>query len=93
MHESNRWKMSAPGIQSVQSLEDKRLLVVFANAARKVDDCNQLLHLEPFKPLWSEAFFKSVKLDAGGYGISWTGNVDLGESELWVNGKEAAFTE
>ena len=85
--------MNAPKIQSVQPLESKQLLVLFANGVKKVYDCNQLLHLESFKLLESEAFFKSVKVDSGGYGISWNDNVDLSEYELWVNSKEIALAE
>lgn len=36
----------------------------------------------------NEAFFKSVKVDSGGYGVSWNDDIDLSEYELWVNGKE-----
>jgi len=85
--------MNTPKIQSVRPLEGKRLLVLFANGVEKVYDCNQLLHLEPFQILENEAFFKSVKVDQGGYGISWNDNVDLSEYELWVNSKEVALAK
>ncbi len=83
--------MDAPRIESVTPLEGKRLLVKFVNGVEKVYDCNQLLHLEMFQSLRNEAFFRSVKVDAGGYGISWDDNVDLSEYELWVNGTEPAL--
>ncbi len=82
--------MDTPKVESVEPLEGKRLLVRFVNGAEKVYDCNPLLHLEMFRPLKNEAFFKSVKVDAGGYGVSWNDGVDLSEYELWVNGEEAA---
>ena len=82
--------MDTPKVESVEPLEGKRLLVRFVNGVEKVYDCNQLLHLEMFRPLKNEAFFKSVKPDAGGYGVSWNDAVDLSEHELWVNGEEAA---
>ncbi len=83
--------MSAPKIQSVQPLEGKRLLVKFLNGVEKIYECAQLLHLEPFKVLQNEAFFRSVKVDPGGYGISWNDDVDLSEHELWVNSKAVAL--
>jgi hypothetical protein len=55
-----------PKVESVKPLEDKRLLVKFVNGVAKVYDCNQLLHLEMFQSLRNEAFFRSVKVDAGG---------------------------
>ena len=83
--------MNAPKVESVKALEGKRLLVKFENGVEKIYDCNQLLHLEMFQPLKNEAFFKSVKVDAGGYGVSWSDDADLSEYELWVNGKEPAL--
>jgi len=35
-----------------------------------------------------DSLFKSVKLDQGGYGIIWDGEIDLSESELLVNDLE-----
>ena len=82
--------MATPRVQSVQPLKDRRLLVKFVNGVEKIYDCNPLLHLEMFQLLRNEAFFKSVRVDLGGYGISWNDDVDLSEYELWVNGKELA---
>ena len=66
------------------------MMVLFANGIRKIYDCKQLMHLAPFKALENEAFFRSVKVDPGGYGVSWNDAVDLSEHELWVNSKETA---
>jgi hypothetical protein len=86
-------EMNTPRVQSAKPLEGKRLLVKFENGAEKTYDCNQLLHLEMSQSLKNEAFFKSVKVDAGGYGISWNDEVDLSEYELWINSKEPALAE
>jgi len=83
--------MVTPKIQSVQPLEGKQLLVKFVNGVAKIYDCTQLLHLDPFKVLQNEAFFRSVKVDPGGYGISWNDEADLSEDELWINSKETAL--
>jgi hypothetical protein len=85
--------MTVPGIESVKPLKGGRLLATFANGAAKTYDCNQLLHLEMFQVLANEGFFKSVKVDVGGYGVSWDDDVDLSEYELWVNGKEFALMD
>lgn len=69
------------------------MLVTFVNGVEKVYDCNQVMHLEIFQVLKNEAFFESVKVDSGGYGVSWNEDVDLSEYELWVNGKEPALAE
>ena len=82
--------MEYPKVLSVQALADKKLLVKFANGIEKIYDCKPLIEkFEPFKALENEVFFKQVKADAGGYGISWNDKVDLSEYELWVNAIEA----
>ena len=83
--------MNAPKIFSVQALENKKLLVKFVNGAEKVYDCAQLLGVEMFQLLKNDAFFKSVKVDPGGYGISWNDDADLSEYELWTNGVEVVL--
>ena len=80
--------MNAPKIVSVQPLENKKLLVQFANGVEKIYDCTPLLSLDRFEILKNEAFFKAVKVDAGGYGISWNDDTDLSEYELWTNSVE-----
>jgi hypothetical protein len=85
--------MDTPKILSVQALEDKKLLIKFDNGIEKIYDCNPLLRLEMFEVLKNDAFFKAVKVDAGGYGISWNDDADLSEYELWTNGVEVAMAE
>jgi hypothetical protein len=84
--------MDTPRIDTVQVLEERRLLVKFVNGVAKVYDCKPLVRLDAFRMLANAAFFKAVKIDAGGYGISWNDDVDLSEYELWVNGQELAAT-
>jgi len=80
--------MSAPKILSVQASENKKLLIKFENGVEKNYDCAQLLNLDMFQVLKNDVFFKSVKVDSGGYGVSWNDNADLSEYELWTNGIE-----
>ena len=82
--------MEAPKFLSVQALENKKLSVKFVNGIEKVYDCAPLLDNALFWLLKNDAFFKSVRVDAGGYGISWNDDVDLSEYELWTNGVETA---
>lgn len=75
-----------PKVRSVAIRGDRRLLVTFDNGVRKLYDCAPLLETEPFGPLREEWLFRSVRADPGGYGISWSDELDLSESELWENG-------
>jgi len=66
------------------------LLVRFENGAERVYDCRPILSLPQFQLLTTPAFFRAVRVDAGGYGISWNDDLDLSEYELWTNGKPVA---
>jgi hypothetical protein len=83
--------MDAPKVLSVQTKQHKKLLVKFVNGIEKIYDCTQLLNMDMFQLLKNDAFFKSVRVDAGGYGISWNDEIDLSEYELWVNGIEVVM--
>ncbi|MBI5653785.1 MAG: DUF2442 domain-containing protein [Chloroflexi bacterium] len=80
--------MGTPKIKSVIPLDGKRLRVTFINGIQKIYDCRQILHREIFQVLNQDAFFKAVKVDPGGYGVSWDDDTDLSEYELWNNGIE-----
>lgn len=75
-----------PKIGAVTPLAGKKLLVRFTDGEEKVYNCRPLLGQEPFSVLENESLFRQVKVDAGGYGVSWNDQVDLSESELWLNG-------
>jgi hypothetical protein len=77
---------SYPKIRDVEVMTHKRLLVTFSNNIKKIYDCSPLTEDEIFKPLLNDSLFKSVKADKHGFGISWTDELDLSESELWLNG-------
>ncbi|MEI6828193.1 MAG: DUF2442 domain-containing protein [Desulfuromonadales bacterium] len=79
-----------PKVKSVTPLSEKQLFVTFTTGDTRVYDCAPLLSESSFYPLKDEAFFKNVHVDQTGYGVVWNDNVDLSESELWINGKAAA---
>jgi hypothetical protein len=76
-----------PRISSVEVAGSLELLVMFDDGSKRVYDCRPLLHREGFDLLRTEAFFRAVRVDAGGYGVSWNDDIDLSEHELWTNGK------
>jgi hypothetical protein len=76
-----------PKIEAVAPLPGKKLLVRFVGGEQKVYDCRPLLKQESFAALQNESLFRQVKVDVGGYGISWNDLIDLSESELWLHGK------
>ena len=80
--------MNAPSVKSVKPVTKRRLLVTFVNRIQKIYGCNGIMHLDRFRLLQNEAFFKMAAVDPGGYGVSWNDEIDLSEYELWNNGLE-----
>ena len=76
-----------PKVKSVMPLSVKQLSVTFITGDTSVYDCAPLLNEPSFYSLKDDAFFKNVHVDQTGYGVVWNDNVDLSESELWINGK------
>jgi hypothetical protein len=74
-------------VQNVKPLPEYRLLVEFANGEKKQYNVKPLFDKwEPFKALAdTKGLFEQVKVDAGGYGISWNDDIDLSCNELYEN--------
>ena len=72
----------------VKPLPGYSLLVHFENKEKKQYSIMHLTEeLEPFKALiYIPGVFEQVKVDAGGYGISWNDEIDLACNELYYNG-------
>jgi len=79
--------MNYPKIKSVIPNSDYTLIINFSNGDVKKYDCHHLLNQENFYELKNVYFFKQVHVDPGGYGVSWNDDIDLAESELWLNGQ------
>lgn len=75
-----------PKVRSVVALPNRKLKVAFASGEVKIYNCTPLIAEDAFRPLKDEAFFKNVRVDSTGYGISWNDDIDLSESELWIRG-------
>ena len=75
-------------VKAVQPLPVYNLLVQFASGEYKQYDVAPLFEKwDAFKALESvKDLFEQVKVDAGGYGISWNDDIDLSCNELWENG-------
>ncbi|MDR0685664.1 MAG: DUF2442 domain-containing protein [Spirochaetaceae bacterium] len=78
-------------IQSVSPLPEYRLSVQFISGEKKEYDVKPLFaRWEVFRALDSiPGLFNQVRVDSGGYGISWNGQIDLACNELYENGTYA----
>ena len=76
-------------VLSVTPLADMKLLIVFSNQVVKLFDVRQIVADYPeYADLENEDLFSLVQVEAGGYGVSWTSDLDASEGELWENGLE-----
>jgi len=75
-------------VQTVHPLPDFNLLVGFQNGEQRRYNVRPLLNKwEPFQVLTTTVgLFEQVKVDAGGYGVSWNDDIDLACNELYYNG-------
>ena len=76
-------------VRSTTPLPGYSLLVRFENGEEKVYDVRQLFDKwEAFKALSiTEGLFAQVKVDVGGYGVSWNDDIDLSCDELYMGGR------
>ena len=75
-------------VKNIKALPNYILQATFVNGAIKYYDVKPLFKIwQPFKALTcTKGLFELVKVDAGGYGISWNDDIDLSCNELWENG-------
>jgi hypothetical protein len=75
-------------VQSVKPLPEYRLSVHFVSGRKKEYDIKPLFNRwEAFRALtYIPGLFNQVKVDSGGYGISWNDQIDLACDELYENG-------
>ena len=63
------------------------IIAKFKDGTIKVYDIKNLIDkYEIFNDLKNKKLFKLVKVDQGGYGLSWNENIDLSSEEIWKNG-------
>lgn len=76
-----------PRITEAQALPGHQLRVRFDNGDIRDYDFRPHLALDMFHLLQNEVFFRAVKVDVGGFGLSWNDDMDIAASELWLNGQ------
>ena len=79
-------KMKCPTIKSVAVSGIHTLLVGFSNSDQRMYDVSPLLNREMFSVLKNPAFFRNVRVDAGGYAPVWNEDTDISEYEIWIHG-------
>ena len=75
-------------LKAIFPLSDYSLLAQFENEEKKQYNIKHLANeIDAFKALlYIPGLFEQVKVDTGGYGISWNDEIDLSCDELYNNG-------
>jgi hypothetical protein len=79
--------LNIPKIIAVHPIDNYELIIEFSNLEYRQYDVKPLLEKEMFELLKNREFFNSVKIEQGGYAVSWNTDIDISEYELWSNGK------
>lgn len=82
-------EVTYPLVRAVRPLPGKKLFVTFSTGEARIYDCQPLLAEEAFRALADETLFQQVRPDRHGYAVIWSDEIDLAESEIWINGQPA----
>lgn len=82
-------------IKTVVPTQSEKLIVTFQNGIEKIYDIKILYDVFPQFKIFEKdkCLFNNVKVDVGGYGISWNDELDLDAEEIWENGTETGIKE
>lgn len=82
-------------IKSIEPADNFILVVSFETSEKIEYDLKPLIDSVPeFAPLKKDINkYKNVQVDKGGYGISWSDNIDLSAEEIWNNGEQKCKKE
>lgn len=74
-------------IKSINTKENLIISATFFDGTIKKYDVKNLFGFYPqLKKLENKELFNSVRIDAGGYGISWNDDLDLDAETIWEDG-------
>lgn len=75
-------------VNSVSATKDYKLIIHFWDGTTKLYDVRPLFKKWKIFEQLKNGSFEDVKVDEGGYGISWNDEIDLSAEELWENGEK-----
>jgi Protein of unknown function (DUF2442) len=78
--------MHYPRISKAKAVDDQTLIIEFSNGEIKQYTIHHLLESPMFAALKQPTFFRTFKIEPGGYALTWNTEIDISEYELWKNG-------
>ena len=77
--------------KSVVAGNEYTILVCFEDGAQRRYDVSQMFERFPvFLDLRKDGLFDRVRVDQGGYGISWNDDIDIACDELYFGGESVS---
>ena len=76
-------------IHKVKTLKKFVVSIIFQDGTEKIYDIKKVFPVFPQFEVFNihPEIFEQVKVDVGGYGISWDDDLDLAAEEIWNNGE------
>jgi len=81
--------MNCPKIPQAKAINHHVLAIEFTNGEKKWYDVSALLKNKRFLPLKNPGFFRNEQVEASGYAVFWSEEIDISEYELWTHGKDS----
>lgn len=76
-------------IKNAYNMENYIIICEFEKGRKKYDLKPLIEKYKIFKQLKdNKTLLKCMKVDKGGYGISWNEEIDLAAEEIWANGED-----
>lgn len=82
-----RLKFDHPKIVRIEVADNFQIIAVFSDGSVKKFDFKPLLKEKQYVELNNLSFFQMAKIDAGGYGVSWSDMIDIDSNDIWVAGE------
>lgn len=81
--------MRSNRIKNVCQIENYIIICEFEKGKKKYDLKPLIKKYKIFKKLEeNKQIYNCVKVDIGGYGISWNEEIDIAAEEIWANGED-----
>lgn len=77
-----------PKIVFAKAIDELLIEIRFDDGTTKFYNFYEFVKKHNFRELENFGFFKSFSIASGGYGIVWNDEIDIAESELWLNGSD-----
>lgn len=74
----------SPRVKSVRCLDSYKVLITFENDEKKVFDLQPYLHLDVYRPLQYEVFFKRVTVRQSDGVLQWSDLIDLDPDRTYM---------